>query len=69
MRALYLQSLQTSSAGLPPGKDRDLAIKARARMEKEMTPAEVAEARRLARVWKPKQSAKKPEPPTGPLDP
>ncbi len=36
-----------------PGKDRDLAVKARELLAEIMTPAQFAEAQRLAREWKP----------------
>ena len=37
-----------------PGDDRDAAASNRDIVEAKMTPAEVAEAQRLAREWKPK---------------
>ena len=40
---------------LPPGIDRDLAVKNRDKAAKLMTPAQIAEAQRLAREWKPKK--------------
>ena len=39
---------------LPPGEDRDSVVKARDYIAERMTPAQVAEAQRLAREWKPK---------------
>ncbi len=39
---------------LPLGEDRDLAVENRDLIEDRMTPAQVAEAQRLAREWKPK---------------
>ncbi len=38
----------------PPGKKRDKAVKYRDLAEAKMTPAQVSEAQRLARDWKPK---------------
>ncbi len=43
-----------AAANLCPGEDRDRAIKNRDFFERKMTPAQVAEAQRLAREWKPK---------------
>ncbi len=37
-----------------PGKDRDDAVFNRDFIAKRMTPAQIAEAQRLAREWKPK---------------
>ncbi len=42
---------------MPPGETRDIAVRNRDRAEKRMTPAQVAEAQRLAREWKPKVEA------------
>ncbi len=39
----------------PPGKDRDQAVKNRDIVAKKMTPAQMSEAERLAREWKPKK--------------
>ena len=44
-----------SEAGSPPGKQRDAAIMARTLVAESMTPAQIAEAQRLAREWKPKK--------------
>ncbi len=38
----------------PPGEDRDRAVKNRDIVAKKMTPAQIAEAQKLAREWKPK---------------
>ncbi len=46
--------LNLAAARLPPGEDRDMAVSNREQIEKLMTPAQVAEAQRLAREWKPK---------------
>ena len=43
-----------SAAGSPPGEDRDRAVENRDIVAKRMTPAQIAEAQRLARDWKPK---------------
>ncbi len=43
-----------AAARLPPGEDRDMAVSNRDQIEKLMTPAQVAEAQRLASEWKPK---------------
>ena len=43
-----------AAASMPAGEPRDLAIKSRDILERKMTPAQVAEAQRLAREWKPK---------------
>ncbi len=37
-----------------PGSDRDRAVKNRDIIAEKMTPAQIAEAQRLAREWKPK---------------
>ncbi len=43
-----------AAARLPPGEARDMAVSNRDQIKKLMTPAQVAEAQRLAREWKPK---------------
>ena len=43
-----------AAAHLPPGEVRDKAAETREILAKFMTPAQVAEAQRLAREWKPK---------------
>jgi uncharacterized protein len=43
-----------AAAHLPPGQDRDIAVKNREIVGKLMSPAQIAEAQRLARVWRPK---------------
>ncbi len=43
-----------AAAGSPPGEDRDSAAKNRDIVAERMTPAQIAEAQRLAREWKPK---------------
>ena len=43
-----------AASSLPPGKDHDRATKNRDNVAKRMTPAQIAEAQRLAREWKPK---------------
>jgi hypothetical protein len=39
---------------LPPGQDRDIAVKNREIVGKLMSSAQIAEAQHLARVWRPK---------------
>ncbi len=39
----------------PPGEDRDKAVKNRNIIAKKMTPAQISEAQKLAREWKPKK--------------
>ncbi len=39
-----------------PGSDRDMAVKNRDIAAALMTPAQIAEAQRLAREWKPKRA-------------
>ncbi len=46
--------LNLAAAGLTPGEARDTAAVNRDTVEGKMTPAQVAEAQRLAREWKPK---------------
>lgn len=43
-----------AAASLPPGEDHNQAVSSRTFTEGKMTPAQVAEAQRLAREWKPK---------------
>jgi TPR repeat protein len=43
-----------AAARLPPGQDRDIAIKNRDIVGKLMNPGQIAEAQRLARTWRPK---------------
>ncbi len=40
---------------LPPGEVRDRAVKNRDHVAKRMTPAQISEAQKLAREWKPKK--------------
>ena len=47
-----------AASRLPPGSFRDLAVKNRERAAAKMTPAQIAEAQRLAREWKPKRSGR-----------
>ncbi len=42
------------AASSPPGEDRDNAVKNRDILAKRMTPAQISEAQKLAREWKPK---------------
>ncbi len=39
---------------LPPGEGRDIAVKARDIAAMRMTPAQISEAEKLAREWRPK---------------
>ena len=43
-----------AASRLPPGKDRDKAVNNRDIVAKRMTPAQIAEAEKLAREWRPK---------------
>ena len=47
-----------AASRLPPGKDRDDSVKNRDIAAEKMTPAQIAEAQRLAREWKPKKEGK-----------
>ncbi len=42
-----------AASRFPPGKDRDKAVEGRDALAERMTPAQIAEAQRLAREWKP----------------
>ncbi len=42
----------------PPGAEHDIAVKNRDILAAKMTPAQIAEAQRLAREWKPKKEGK-----------
>ncbi len=44
-----------AASRLPPGEDRDTSAKLRDNLAVKMTPAQIAEAQRLAREWKPKK--------------
>ncbi len=44
-----------AASRLPPGKQRDLAAEKRDLVGRPMTPAQIAEAKKLARDWKPKK--------------
>ncbi|MCH7692462.1 MAG: sel1 repeat family protein [Proteobacteria bacterium] len=44
-----------AASRLPPGEDRDEAVKNRDIVAKRMTPAQISEAQKLAREWKPKK--------------
>ncbi len=43
-----------AASSFPPGKDRDKAVEHRNFVEKRMTQAQISEARKLAREWRPK---------------
>ena len=47
-----------AASRLPPGTNRDKAVKNRDIVAAKMTPAQIAEAQRLAREWKPKKKGK-----------
>jgi hypothetical protein len=44
-----------AAARFPPGEDRELSLAMRDGLAEEMSPEQLAEARRLAREWKPKE--------------
>ncbi len=44
-----------AASNLPPGKDRDKAVKNRDKAAKTMTPAQISEAQKPAREWRPKK--------------
>ena len=53
----YVQAhmwLNIAASSFPPGKDRDNMVKNRDLVAKRMTPAQISEAKKLAREWKPK---------------
>ncbi len=43
-----------AASRFPPGEDRNLAVKNRDILAKKLTPAQIFEAQKLAREWKPK---------------
>ncbi len=43
-----------AASRFPPGEDRDKAVENRDIVAKRMTPAQISEAQKLAREWKPK---------------
>ncbi len=47
-----------AASRLPPGTDRNKAVKSRDILAAKMTPAQIAEAQRLAREWMPKKEGK-----------
>jgi len=54
----YVQAhmwLNIAISNFPPGEDRDKAVKNRDLLAKRMTPAQISEAQKLAREWKPKK--------------
>ena len=54
----YVQThmwLDLAASIFSPGEDRDLAVKYRDIYAKKMTPAQISEAQRLAREWRPKK--------------
>ena len=56
----YVQAhvwFELSAAGYPAGQDHDDAVRLRDLAASKMTPAQLEEAQRLAREWKPKPDA------------
>ncbi len=54
----YVQAhvwINLAVSNLPPGMNRDRAVKSRDLLAKSMTPAQISEAEKLAREWKPKK--------------
>ncbi len=54
----YVQAhvwINLAVSNLPPGKDRDKAVEHRDIVAATMTPAQMTEAQKLAREWKPKK--------------
>ncbi len=47
--------LNIAASSFPPGKQRDRTVKIRDIVAKRMTPAQISEAQKLAREWKPKK--------------
>ncbi len=43
-----------AASSFPPGEDRDTAVENRDNVASSMTPAQISEAQKLAREWKPK---------------
>ncbi len=50
--------ISLAASRFPPGADRDRAINGRDVVANWLTPAQIAEAQRLAREWKPKKEGK-----------
>ncbi len=46
--------LNIAASSFPPGKQRDRTVKVRDIVAERMTPAQISEAKKLAREWKPK---------------
>ncbi len=44
-----------AASRFPPGEDRDRAVKNRDTVAEKMTPAQISEAQKLAREWRPKK--------------
>ncbi len=47
--------LNVAASSFPPGKQRDRTVKIRDIVAKRMTPAQISEAQKLAREWRPKK--------------
>jgi hypothetical protein len=45
-----------AAAKLPPGNARDMALQVRNQLADKMTPAQIVDAQKLAREWKPKSA-------------
>jgi len=52
-----------AAAKLPPGKARNAALQLRDQVADKMTPAQITDAQKLARDWKPKEAAPPPAKP------
>ncbi len=54
----YIQAymwFKLATSTFPPGEKRDIAVKNRDLLAKKMTPAQISEAKKLAREWRPKK--------------
>ncbi len=54
----YVQAyiwLNIAASSFPPGENRDAVVKGRDIIAERMTPAQLSEAQKLAREWKPKK--------------
>jgi hypothetical protein len=56
-------SNNVAAAKLPPGKARDAALQLRDQLADKMTPAQITDAQKLTREWKPKAAATPPAKP------
>ncbi len=46
--------LNIAASSFPPGENRDAVVKGRDIVAERMTPAQISEAQKLAREWRPK---------------